>query len=299
MSARPTQPGKSEQTLLIPSANAPESDTASDCVGSDADCGIQPNITRRLKRKFDDSALSEIKDMLLDVQLQQKNQTIKFEEEMKRMTQQNSEIIQSIQHMSDKYDDVLSKLQQTKEENTVLKIHIKKMEQKIDLLERNSKASSLELRNVPESQSESKAALINIVKNVGDVLNVEVLDKDIRNIYRPKKTQNKSTPIIVEFSTNYLKETIISASKTFNKNNKTNKLNTTHLKISGESKPIFIAESLTTYGKYLYYLAREYVKNTKDASCWTSYGKVYIRQREGGQSMLIAKEEDVVRLTSQ
>lgn len=125
-----------------------------------------------------------------------------------------------------------------------------------------------------------------------------MIDTDIRNIYRLKKSPNKFSPIIMEFSSTSLKESKIKASKTPNKDNK-GKLNTTHLKLYGEPKPIFISESLTTCGRRLYYLAREYVKNHKFSSCWTSYGKVYIRRKEGDEPILISREEDMIKLNSQ
>lgn len=298
-STQRTPPEKSTTTLLKPIILAQESDTASDCMGSETDCVGQQNITRRYKRKYDDSALAELRDILVDVQLQQKTQALKFDEEMQRLVKQNEKITESIQYMSDKYDEILSQLRQTKSENTAFKTQIKTMEQKIEILERNSKASTLELRNVPETHLEDKSALIGLVKNVGEVLNVKVLDSDIRNIFRPKKSSHKSAPIIVEFCSATLKENIIMTSKRYNKNKGNDKLNSTHLKLNGDPKPIFIAECLTTCGRNLYYLARQHVKNHKGATCWTSYGKVFIRQKDGDQPILISREEDFTKLNSQ
>ncbi|KAJ8721502.1 hypothetical protein PYW07_002277 [Mythimna separata] len=158
-----------------------ESDTASDCIGSETECVGQRNITRRYKRGYDDSVLNELKDMLADVQLRQKSQASKFNEEMQKLIQQNVKITESIQYMSDKYDEVLRQLQQTKSENSAFKTQIKTLEHKLETFERNSKASTLELKNVPESKSEDKSALIELVRSVGDVLNVKVLDTDLVN----------------------------------------------------------------------------------------------------------------------
>ncbi|KAJ8727717.1 hypothetical protein PYW07_001836 [Mythimna separata] len=294
-----TPPEKSTQTLLKPTLLTQESDTASDCIGSETECVGQRNITRRYKRGYDESMLNELKDMLADVQLQQKSQASKFNEEMQKLMQQNAKITESIQYMSDKYDEVLRQLQQTKSENSAFKTQIKTLEQKLETFERNSKASTLELKNVPESNSEDTSALIELVRSVGDVLNVKVLDTDIRTIYRTKKIPNKSAPIIVEFSSNSIKENIIMSSKKYNKDKNNEKLNSTHLKLIGEKKPIFIAESLTTCGRKLYYMARQYVKNHRGASCWTAYGRVYMRQKEGGPSILISREEDFFELKTQ
>lgn len=295
MSMQRTPPGQASQALLKPNI-VTESDTASDYVASDPDS--QLNITRRYKRKHSDSTLCEIRDMLADLQQQQKTQTAKFNEEMNKMSQQNNDIMQSIQHMSDKYDDILCQLKQTKLENAVLKNQMKSLEQKMEVLERNSKACSLEMRNVPVILPENKSILTGMVKNLGDVLNVEVMDTDIRNIYRIKNPKNKSAPIIVEFSSTVLKENVIKASKTFNRDNK-DKINTSHLKLQGEKKPVFISESLTASGRRLFFLAREYVKKHKYASCWASYGKVYIREKESAPAKLISCDEDFGSINTQ
>ncbi|CAB3220390.1 unnamed protein product [Arctia plantaginis] len=236
--------------------------------------------------------------MLANVQQQQIAQASKLDTEMNKMIKQNTDIKTSIETMSDKYDEILQELKQTKAENTAIKKEIKLFEQKIELLERNAKASTLELRNIPEQQSENKSTLVSLVKNIGDVLGVGVRETDIRNIFRPKMSQNKIAPVIVEFSATTLKENMLKTSKTFNKENK-EKLNTGHLKLAGESKPIFVSESLTSNGRRLYFLARQSVKNNKYAGCWTSYGRVYIRQKEGGPSKLISCEADLTTLRAQ
>lgn len=286
------------QSLQNNPNSAAESDAASDYVPSDADCEGKPNITRRFKRKHGDVTLNDIKDMLALLQQQQSDQSLKFQEEMQKMSQQHNEIIQSIQFMSDKYDDISQQLQQTKLENSAYIHKIKTLEQKVELLERNTKASCLELRNVPMAPSETKESLVNMAKNLGLVLNREIVDTEIRNIYRPTKSSSKSTPIIIEFSSAIIKESFIKASKKFNKENK-DKINTSHLKVPGELKPVFVSESLTTYGRRLFYLAREYVRKHKCATCWTSYGKVYMRAKEGAPAKLVSHEEEISNLDTQ
>ncbi|CAB3253333.1 unnamed protein product [Arctia plantaginis] len=297
MSCRRSPPAKPLHSLQKPRIANQESDTASDCLGSDPDQGNQSTISRRQKRKHSDTTRCEIKDMLAAVQLEQKLQAIKFEEEMNKMLHQNKEMMQSIQHMSDKYDEVLKQLQQSKAENVAFKNHIKFLEQKLEFLDRNSKSSSLELRNIPANQPETRTTLTNTIRTIGDVLKIDIQNTDIRNIYRPKKISGNISPILVEFSSSLMKEEIIKATKIFNKQNK-EKINTMHLKLGGVPQPIFISEVLTTRARRLYFLAREYVKNHKHASCWTSYGKVYIRKTEGEPPKLISTEEDIPKVTN-
>lgn len=151
---------------------------------------------------------------------------------------------------------------------------------------------------MPSQQAENKSTLVSMVKNLGDALKIEVQESDIKNIFRPKMSNNRTAPVIVEFSATTLKENIMKASKTFNKESK-EKLNTGHLKLTGETKPIFISESLTANGRRLYFLARQSVKSFNYAGCWTSYGRVFIRQNEGDQSKLISCKEDLSALKLQ
>ncbi|CAB3252882.1 unnamed protein product [Arctia plantaginis] len=176
MSTQRTPP---ESSLLKPNILTQESDTASDYVGSDPDCRGQINITRRFKRKFDDSTLTDIKEMLANVQQQQIAQASKLDTEMNKMIKQNTDIKTSIETMSDKYDEILQELKQTKAENTAIKKQMKLFEQKIELLERNAKASTLELRNIPEQQSENKSTLVSLVKNIGEQRETEYWPSEV------------------------------------------------------------------------------------------------------------------------
>lgn len=293
MSCRRTPPEKTTHTLSKPTIMTQESDTASDWV-SEPDNSLKYN-TQRPKRKHGDTTLAEIKDMLADVKLQQTNQTKKFDEEMGKMLQQNNEIKQSIQYMSEKHEDILNQLRQVKTENTVFKKQIKLLEQKVESLERNSKATFLEIKNVPQNLEENKSTLVVLTQNIGQVLDVPVLETDILNIYRTKKIPNKISPIIIEFTTTSIKEKIIEASKSFNKT-KASKLNTSHLKLKGQPTPVYISECLTAYGRRLYFLARECVKKYQYPGCWTTKGKVYVRTGKGLPAVHITCEEDIINL---
>ncbi|XP_059047982.1 uncharacterized protein LOC131843372 [Achroia grisella] len=297
MSCRRTPPEKAPQVFLKPIKMTQESDTASDRV-SEPDNESSKYITQRPKRKHGDSTLSEIKEMINNLTQKQDTQTQKFDQEMKKMLQQNNDIKQSLQYMSEKYDDILNQLKQTKSENTTFKRQIKLLEQKVELLERNSKAAFLEIKNIPQEEKEDESSLVKLAQNVGLALDVPIRREDLQNIYRIKRTSNKIGPIIVEFTTKSLKEKIIGAAKFFNKNS-TIKFNTSHLKLKGQPTPVYISENLTTNGRRLYFLARECVKNYNFLGTWTTKGKVFIRKKSGLPAIHITSEEDISNLKSQ
>lgn len=72
MSTQRTPPETPTQTLLKPIFSALESETVSDHVISDPDCGDQQKLTRRCKRRNDGSVLSEIKEMVADFSVSKK-----------------------------------------------------------------------------------------------------------------------------------------------------------------------------------------------------------------------------------
>lgn len=160
--------------------------------------------------------------------------------------------------------------------------YIQILEEKVEELDRNNKSSSLEIRNIPITNTESKDSLRNIIATVGKSLKVSIQNSDIKDVYRLNSKTKKDKPIIVDFTTVLMKELILQASKKYNKTYRDNKLNTTNLHLPGPANTIYISENLTINTKRLFYLARDFAKTNQYAYCWTSKGKVYLRERDGG-----------------
>lgn len=95
------------------------------------------------------------------------------------------------------------------------------------------------------------------------------------------------------------KESILGAVKKLNKNKKNNeKLNSTHLNLSGPARPIFVSETLTYKTQKLYFLAREFSRLNNYDYCWTSKGMVYLRKSEDAPLIRINAEADLSKLTA-
>lgn len=261
------------------------------------------NITRRVKRKFDScpkdsnsNLVEEIKLLILESNKQQNAKFKSLSVAMESMITQNTEIQKSIEFMSNKYDEVLSKLNTLQQENNEYKAQITSLELKLELQERNSRASCVEIRNIPKTEAEKKETLLSLVKSVGNALEENIHDSEIRDVYRIKTKENIAGSIIVEFTTIAKKENLIKASRTFNKNHKEQPFSTTHIQHKGPRKLIYIAESLTKKAQHLHYLARQFRKTHQYHGCWTSYGKIYLRKEERSAAILIASEADLTKL---
>ncbi|KAL4718883.1 hypothetical protein ACJJTC_008712 [Scirpophaga incertulas] len=183
---------------------------------------------------------------------------------VKEIKEQNDTIRQSLEFITQEYDDLKKKFVQYESERKENLIYIQSMESRIDTLERNERVSSLEVRNVPLSTGENKDKLCQYMKNLGDKLEIPLRSKNNKN----------TNPIIVEFGSVVVKEEVTNRIKQLKRDKKL-ELTTVTLGIEGAATPIFISENLTTKNKKLFSLAREFVKTHDYKFCWTSYGSVY------------------------
>lgn len=171
------------------------------------------------------------------------------------------------------------------------------LESKLDFLEKQSRCSSIEIRNLPKQNSESKQSLSNLVQNLGLSLGLEtpIQASEIRDVSR-----SKSNAVIVNFTTTYIKEDVLSKFIAENKACRINKeppINSQHLKLPGPQRTNFISELLNSKAKRLFYMARQYVKDKKVTAAWTSFGKVYVKKEEGSVPTRIDEEMDIIKLS--
>lgn len=214
----------------------------------------------------------------------------------KEQEQRFKELKASIELMSNKHDEFLSRISVLETERKEDKTKIQILEEKIETLERKSRAASIEIRNIPKNNGESKDNLCDFVVKIGNTLNIDIKTQDIKDIYR-LKSKDSANPIVAEFSTVLLKEKLISAVKLFNKTKKKGeKLNTSHMKLQCPQKPIFISETLTYRTQRIFFLARNFQKTHGYTFCWTSHGVVYLRKNENTPQIKINSEAELENL---
>ena len=248
-------------------------------------------ITKRLKRKCDDS--SEVYSPQSDLKSMLKELAASQDKKFDILLKQNDEVKESIEFMSTKFDEMLLRMSSLEKENSALKKHNKELEQRINLLEKNSRQSMIEIRNIPAQEKESKLSTLKLVQNIGVSLSLDppLQFSDFREVYR-----TKSSAIIVEFNSTMKKDDFITKLVHFNKCKKEAKLpllNTEHINLPGTPKSIFISDVLTTKARRLFYLSRELLKNKKIVATWTSHGKVFIKREENQPPIRVNEEEDL------
>lgn len=232
-----------------------------------------PNfVNTRNKRKRSADVLSdlsdfknEIKDMLSSYMTQQTCSLKTMEDSLKFYAAQ--------------YDDMRKKMEELESDRRKDKEHIHELENKLENMLKCQRKYSIELKNVPKIDDDSKASLIKGVTHLSSFLKVDLKASDIRDIYRASSKGDKK-PIVIEMSSYIHKTSLLSAAKKYNNLNKSNKLNTYHLGLKCNNIPIFVTEQLTPTGNRLYYLARQMAKDLKYKFCWTSLGDVLVRKDE-------------------
>lgn len=269
-------------------------------IGAHSDTSL--NITKRQKRSFQDfsehsfSIAAEIKSLFNELKTEQDEKFDTLTSAVQVVITQNEVIQKSVDVIASQHEDLLIRMNTLEKENTEYKKLVLTLENKIDLLEKRSHNSTIEIRNIPKQTNENKRVLTDYVKNIGMALSSQtpILDSEIRDIHR-----SKTDAIVVEFSTTSRKELIISDYKIANKTSREKKrqqLSTNHINIPGTTRPVYISEFLTARARRVFYIARENVKNKKLVATWTSFGKVYVKKTEGAAPVRIDGEEDLQQL---
>lgn len=256
------------------------------------------NVRAKRRREQDD----EIKDLKTEMRELFSKLSTSAEQQFQVIKQQNIDLQESLQFMSDKYDDILIKVQQIEEERVEFKHKIEFLENKIESFERKFKSTGLEIRNLPRTSDnikipESKQDMCILVKSLAKAVGETLLDDQIRDTYRINSSKEQNKPLIVELNSILVKEKMLTAIKSFNSDKpKGEKLNTTHLNVTGPPRPVYVAETLTSKTQKLFLSARELSKVTGYAFCWTSKGVVYMRKAPGLPQLRINSEADLQKI---
>lgn len=165
-------------------------------------------------------------------------------------------------------------------------------------LEQHTRAANIEIQCVPEHRQEN---LINTVQQLGKIIKCPVAEENIHFCARLAKMNAKSPrprSILVKFSSPRLRDEFLAATIKYNKNNSTDKLNTSHLGIANTKKtPIYVVENLTPEGKLLHAAARRKAKELGFRFVWVRDGKIFVRKSEGSNYVYIRNHDTVSNLS--
>ncbi|XP_045488751.1 uncharacterized protein LOC111001778 [Pieris rapae] len=185
-------------------------------------------------------------------------------------------------------------LQEFKRDNESLRAENMTLTAKLAQFDQLSRAANIEIQCVPEHRGEN---LTKIIQQVGNVIECPVNEQDIHYCSRVAKLDSKSNrprSILAKFSSPRLRDEFIAASIKFNKANKDNKLNSSHLGIGGIAKSaVYVVEHLTPENKVLHAAARQKAKELKYSYVWVRNGRVFMR-KNAESNFLHVKSVDIL-----
>lgn len=200
----------------------------------------------------------------------------------------NVETLKTIEFLSNDYDCIKKSLQKIEKENLEQRIYITNLEKKVADLQRGSRSSAIEIRNVPAREKETIGELTSIVLKTCNIIQPSSKSPELRDIYRLPGKKGSNRPIVAEFQNVPVKNQFLDACRSFNKGlPPAEKLNTSHIGIPGEPKPVYVAEHLPATQRQLFYEARMFAKSNKYKFCWCHNGKILLREREGMEPVII------------
>lgn len=243
----------------------------------------------------------EMRQLLTSLMTTQYNELKGITLNLKEIQQTNSSIESSIALLTSQNEEFRRKIEQLESQTKKDREYINILEDKIEDLQRLSRKTNIEIKNVPKKNQETREDLIKMVQCLSTTINLDMDPIDIKDIFRLRGRQegDKTSTIIVELASTILKSDVLKKAKAFNIKNKS-KLQAKHLgHTTNEDTPVFISEQLTSKGARLYFLARELIKTKKFKYCWTSFGRVLVRKDDTTRVIAINNEGQVQHLLNE
>lgn len=245
---------------------------------------------------------NEIKQILLEWKSDQDKTLSRLVSDMSELKTQcnqiqksNLEIEKAMEFMNDKYEDMRNHIDELNKERKEDKQLISNLEKQIHCLQLKSRPATIEIRNIANREKENTSDLTAVVTEVGKALSLTIQPSDLRDVFRLPSRPEKTGTIVAEFSTVQLKNNILEGARNFNKSRQVSeKLNTQHIGLSGEKKPIYVDEHLPPTTRKLFYQSRQFAKQNGFNFCWNSNGKIYIRKETDTKKYLIKSEQCLI-----
>lgn len=301
----PSQPLISESNLTHMSQYSSDP-SLNRTINSEGFPALTENITQRNKRPRDEVSspnqrstyTDEIKDLISSLISAQSKELSSINSKLHELTESNARIDAAVSLLTTQNEEYRSKIALLEKQAQKDREYISILENKVEDLQRTSRKTFVEIKNVPKKSQETREDLINMVINLSKSINLGMNDRDINDIFRLKSRGDgeKKPTIIVELRSAILRSDLLKKAKEFNFKMKT-RLQAKHLGLtSSEDTPIFIAEQLTTKGARLFFLARDLKRAQKVKYCWTSMGKVLVRKDDTSKIIHIQHEAQVQQL---
>lgn len=169
------------------------------------------------------------------------------------------------------------------------------MGSRLRALEKVSRSCNAELHCIHENKQED---LLGVMRKISDKIGNPVLGQNISSIRRVAKVSpatDRPRNILVTFTSQSSRDSLITAYKEYNKAHKEDPINTDLLGISGRKQRIYIVEHLSPETKKLHVATKEKLKNSYKY-IWIKYGRVYVRKNENSDAIHVSDLSGLLKL---
>ncbi|XP_063895656.1 uncharacterized protein LOC135118258 [Helicoverpa armigera] len=205
--------------------------------------------------------------------------------ELKTIKDEIQSMKESMAFIGNDYDDIKKELttysalaKNLEAQNEDMKNTISNLTGRLNSIEQHARSSNIEIQCVPEFKSEN---LVSVTKQLGSVIGHNVEENQILHCTRVAKLNRDSDrprSIVVQFCSPRARDGYLAAAINYNKKSGKEKLNSSHLGIAGEKKPIFITEHLSPSNKALHAAARVKAKALGYMFVWVRGGRILMRK---------------------
>lgn len=247
------------------------------------------NIVQQSKKTCTCTSLDSIREILRDelerslkVHFQDiRSQLETFESSLTFLSAQFDSISKVQETQKQKLAQQQKEIDYLRESNLDLSTRLRQMDQL-------SRSSNIEIQCVPENKNES---LLSVVQQLGRTIKCTVNESDIHYASRIAKHDSSSPrprSILVKFSSPRIRDTFLANTVKFNRENKNDKLNSSHLGMGGAKKqPIYVSEHLSPENKNLHAATRRKAKELNYKYVWVRDGKIFIRKTDDSRYILV------------
>lgn len=157
---------------------------------------------------------------------------------------------------------------------------IKKLTEKIEILDQYSRNKNIEICNIPKVENEN---LKKIVLKLADKMEVGVKEDDIEVVHRLPSKGNKIQPIIIQFQSRQVRDRMLNRKK---------KIITTSELIGQGNGKVFINPNLNKYFRELRYKAKQLGNELGYKYIWFKNNKILAKKNEFSKDVIIITNED-------
>ncbi|CAG4980749.1 unnamed protein product [Colias eurytheme] len=178
-------------------------------------CSSEPSLTKKTnvtfrKRKFTECDEDKLDSFMLEI----KQMFLNFKEEQNKSFEKLCDSVEtmrtSFEFLAEKCDSLSTKINDLELARDADAKYIKTLEDRLEISERASRSTCIEIRNIPNCTSETKSSLLDTFLKTSKLLNVAVQPHEVKDIFRIKSKEPTSKTIIVDLTSCLLKEKIIS-----------------------------------------------------------------------------------------